>query len=47
MSGTLPEGPPRLVCRCLGVSSIRIAEVAREGARTIEEIQEKLPAGQG
>ncbi len=47
MSGTLPEGPPRLVCRCLGVSSIRIAEAAREGARTIEEVQEKLPAGLG
>ncbi len=45
MSGTLPEGPPRLVCRCLGVSSLRIAGVAREGARTIEEVQERLPAG--
>ncbi len=47
MSGTPPEGPPRLVCRCLGVSSIRIAGVARDGARTIEEIQRKLPAGGG
>jgi bacterioferritin-associated ferredoxin len=29
------------------VSSSRIAGVAREGARTVEEIQQQLPAGQG
>ena len=47
MSGNRSEGPPRLVCRCLGVSSLRIARVAREGARTIEQVQKQLPAGQG
>ncbi len=39
--------PPRLVCRCLGVSSLRIASVVRGGAETVEEVQEELPAGRG
>jgi bacterioferritin-associated ferredoxin len=46
MSGP-PEGPPRLVCRCLGVSSLRIADAVRAGAETVEDIQAKLPAGRG
>jgi bacterioferritin-associated ferredoxin len=48
MSGSSPpEGPPRLVCRCLGVSSLRIASAVRGGAHTVDEIQEQLPAGLG
>ena len=47
MSGRSPEGPPRLVCRCLGISSLRIASVVRGGAETVEEVQEELPAGRG
>ena len=47
MSGSPPEGPPRLICRCLGVSSLRIASAVRGGAHTVEEIQEQLPAGRG
>lgn len=47
MSGSAPEGPPRLVCRCLGVSSLRIADAVRAGARSVEDVQAKLPAGLG
>ncbi len=47
MSRSPPEGPPRLICRCLGVSSLRIASAVRGGAHTLEEIQEQLPAGRG
>ena len=44
MSRSPPEGPPRLICRCLGVSSLRIASAVRGGAHTLEEIQEQLRA---
>ncbi len=47
MSRSPPEGPPRLVCRCLGVSSLRIASAVRRGAHTLDEIQERLPAARG
>lgn len=47
MSGSAPEGPPRLVCRCLGVSSLRIADAVRAGAETVEDVQATLPAGLG
>lgn len=47
MSGSRPEGPPRLICRCLGVSSLRIASAVHAGAHTVEQIQEQLPAGRG
>ena len=47
MSRSAPEGPPRLVCRCMGVSSLRIADCVRAGAETVEDVQAKLPAGRG
>lgn len=45
---TQPEDPRRLICRCLGVSSTRILECAREkGLTTVEEIGQALLAGTG
>ena len=43
-----PEGPLRLVCRCLGVSSARIAAVVRTGGATdIAAVGRATGAGTG
>jgi NifU-like protein len=43
-----PEENPRLVCRCLGVSSVRIlAAVAEGGLRTVSEVTKAVRAGGG
>lgn len=50
----MPSSPPgdadspRLICRCLGVSSLRIAEAIRvQGLTQVAEIQQALRAGSG
>ena len=50
----MPSSPPgdtdrpRLICRCLGVSSLRIAEAIRaQGLTQIAELQQALRAGTG
>jgi bacterioferritin-associated ferredoxin len=46
-TGALSD-PPRLVCRCLGISSRRIVEVARAGSLSeLGEIQAATKAGTG
>ena len=41
-------GRPRLVCRCIGVSSCRIIEAVRAGGLTrVSEVQEAVKAGTG
>ena len=41
-------GSPRLICRCLGVSSLRIVEAMRaQGLTQMAEIQQALRAGTG
>ncbi len=50
MPSSPPSDPdsPRLICRCLGVSSLRIAEAIRaQGLTQIAEIQQALRAGTG
>ena len=43
-----PGGPPRLLCRCLGVSSPRIIKVVQsQGLTRLEEVQEAIRAGTG
>jgi bacterioferritin-associated ferredoxin len=43
-----PEGPPRLICHCVRVSSVRIAAAARgEGSTDLESIQTATGAGTG
>ena len=43
-----PGGPPRLVCRCIGVSSPRILEAVLSGGLSrLEEVQTALKAGTG
>ena len=43
-----PGGPPRLVCRCIGVSSLRIVEAVQGlGLRTLPEVQTDTGAGNG
>lgn len=50
MSSSPPGDPdsPRLICRCLGVSSLRITEAIRaQGLTQVAEIQQALRAGTG
>ncbi len=50
MPSSAPGDPdsPRLICRCLGVSSLRIAEAIRAQDLTqVAEIQQALRAGSG
>jgi NifU-like protein len=43
-----PSHRPRLICRCLGVSSPRILEaVERQGLRTVAEVTKAAKAGGG
>ena len=43
-----PGGPPRLICRCLGVSSVWIWEtIQAQGLTRLAEIQSTLKAGTG
>jgi bacterioferritin-associated ferredoxin len=41
------EGPPRVVCRCLGVASPRIAAACRAGCRDLGAVREATGAGSG
>ena len=48
MSDSAPGGTPRLVCRCRGVSSLRIAaSIARERLATVDEVISCTGAGTG
>ena len=43
-----PGGPPRLICRCIGVSSTRILDAIRKQDLTqLEQVQESVRAGTG
>jgi bacterioferritin-associated ferredoxin len=43
-----PAGPPRLVCRCIGVSSLRIIEAAQDlGLGSLAEVRRDTGAGTG
>lgn len=47
-SAAVPGGPPRLVCRCIGVSSLRIvAAIQERGLASLSELREHLRAGSG
>ncbi len=47
-SDNTAAGPPRLTCRCVGVSSTRIADAARaQGLTELEQIQDCTRAGTG
>jgi len=46
--GTRPENPPRLVCRCLRVSSLDFVQAARRArGRDLAAVQALVPAGLG
>ncbi len=41
-------GPPRLVCRCIGVASPRIIDaIQRDGLTCLEDVQKRVRAGTG
>jgi bacterioferritin-associated ferredoxin len=43
-----PGGPPRLACRCIGVSSLRIVEAVQGlGLQALSEVQKDTGAGTG
>ena len=43
-----PGGPPRLICRCFCISSLRIAQAIRaQGLTRLDQVQSTLRAGSG